>query len=408
MAWVDTTMMQAPTGGCQTFLVNLGISLAHKGWEVHVVTEDGPETSIADRLTRGGVLLQRDLWARRHLPEERAGRLAAWVARTRMQAFGVSVSADVGWLALPLLDPMVGTLAIVHSDGPSFYSPLTHYSPFVDRAVGVSEETYARIVSDCGIPEARARRIPYGVTRLSYDEVCARWEQGPATSPLRIGYVGRIVQSQKRVLDIPPLVAELARRQVSFEMHILGTGAEASSLRADLEHRGVAGLVRLWGWLSPEDLTARLRRLDALVLFSEVEGLPLALLEGIGHGLVPVVTRTASGNAEVVRDGENGYLVGIGDIKAFADRLERLAWDGDERARLQQSAWRTSEQYSIERMTEQYEHSIGETVAGLGASSRAPRPKGPYPLLPSCRSEYPPWLRRIKWWLLGPQSIRVR
>jgi hypothetical protein len=66
---------------------------------------------------------------------------------------------------------------------------------------------------------------------------------------------------------------------------------------------------------------------------------------GAAYALVSVMSRTESGNAEVVHDGENGYLVGIGDVAAFADRLTSLAEDagkrspapagrlGDERAR---------------------------------------------------------------------------
>jgi glycosyltransferase involved in cell wall biosynthesis len=406
LAIVDTMLMQPPIGGGQTFLVDLGPSLIRNGWEVHVVTVEGPDRSAASRLVRGGVALQEALWAPRHLPEERAQRLAAWVAKVRVQALAVSFSADAGWLALPLIDPSVGTLALVHTDGPSAYLPLTHYAPFVDRAVGVSEETHRRIVSECGIPSARARRIPYGATRLPEEAVRERWECPLPTGRLRIGYVGRVVQSLKRVLDIVPLSRELARRQLGFEMHVIGTGQELSHLQSEVHASGLGSFVRFWGWLSPEEVRARLLELDALVLFSEVEGLPLALLEAIGHAVVPVVTRTASGNAEVVRDGENGYLVPIGDIGAFADRLSSLAGNGQELARLRRAAWETSERYSVDNMTRQYERCLKEAVFGGNDGARAPRPAGPYPLLPSCRSEYPRWLRRVKWWLVGPQSLR--
>lgn len=402
VAFIDTTLMQPPTGGCQTFLVDLGVGLARSGWEVHVVTEEGPETSAAERLAAGGAALEPSLWTRRHLPEERAARLSVWARHKGLQAYVVSLSADAGWLALPLLGPTVGTLAIVHSDGPTFYNPLAHYAAFVDRAVGVSEQTYRRIVSHCGIPPVRARRIPYGVRRLSPDEARTRWE-ATAHASLRVAYVGRLVQGQKRVLDLAPLAAELARRGIPFEMHVIGTGEAAGRLTGEIEAAGLSGLVRFWGWLSPAEVSRRLLELDAVVLLSEVEGLPLALLEAMGHAAVPVVTRTRSGNSEVVRSGENGYLVPIGDIPAFADRLEALARDPGLLARLRQAAWETSGQYSLERMTAEYVRCIGETVSADEA--RAPRPASSLPVMPSCRSRYPLWLRRMKWRLLGPRRV---
>src|SRR4030042_80271 len=96
---VDTTLMQPPTGGCQTFLFGLGAGLAQRGWEVHVICEYGPDSSVAARLVRSGVKLHRDVWRPWHIPEERAPRLAAWAHESKVNAYVVSLSADVGWLA---------------------------------------------------------------------------------------------------------------------------------------------------------------------------------------------------------------------------------------------------------------------------------------------------------------------
>jgi glycosyltransferase involved in cell wall biosynthesis len=394
-AILDTTLMTPPTGGCQTFLAHLAPALQNRGHEVTVVTEPGDEAAVADRLARAGVRVLSDVWPCRFLPEERARRLADWCNRERIDAYVISVSSDVGWLALPHLDHLARTAAVVHSDGPAFYEPLAHYGVFVDQAIGVSRETCRQIPLLCGVPESRTRRIPYGVERLSEAQLAGRLKVSHDRRPLEMAYIGRLVHSQKRVLDLAPLVRELAGRDLPFVMHLIGSGEDAPRLREELARAGVGHHVRWWGWLTPSEVGVRLIQLDALVLPSDVEGLPLALLEAMGHGVVPVATRIPSGNTELVRDGENGFLAAVGNTKAFADRLEQLYRDPALLTRLRRAAWVTSEDYSVERMASAYESCFD--VEG----ERAPRPSGAFPVMPSCRSRYPVWLRKVKWRLSG-------
>lgn len=399
---VDTTLMQPPTGGCQTFLNSLAAGLVEQDWEVHVACERGPDASVADRLVNDGVQLHPDLWRPWHIPEERAARLAAWANEREINAYLVSVSADAGWVALPLLEARIITMAIVHLDWPAFYTPLTYYAPFLDRAVGVSRQTHRRIVQECGVPPERAARIPYGVKGLTQAEASARWENlPPPAAPLRLGYVGRLEQRQKRVKDIPLLATELARRGLRFELHLIGTGEAAPELSEEIARRGLSRVVRFWGWLSPDDVRRRLLELDVLLLFSKMEGLPLALLEAMSHAVVPVITRTDSGNPEVVRDDENGYLVPIGDVGAFADRLQILAADPSRLVRFRRAAWQTSRAYSVERTTSEYMACLRGADPMCAGATRAPRPPGVFPVMPSCRSSYPIWLRKLKGRVLG-------
>ena len=66
---------------------------------------------------------------------------------------------------------------------------------------------------------------------------------------------------------------------------------------------------------------------DVFVLPTRVEGLPVALLEAMGAGVVPVVSNILSGVPEVVTAGVTGLLPEVGDIDGFADAIARLAAD---------------------------------------------------------------------------------
>ena len=230
---------------------------------------------------------------------------------------------------------------------------------------------------------------------LSAEEVLALSRDKTAEC-LKIGYVGRIVQEQKRVLDLVPLALELVRRRVCFELYIIGEGPERRILETALEQEGLAGSVKLLGWLSPARVNEELRKLDVFVLLSDYEGLPVALLEAMGNALAPVVTRTESGNTQLVQDGKNGFTVDVGDISAFGERLQLLANDRQRLLLTRRAAWETSRHYSLERMVENYIESFQNAAGKAAERQQREGLSSRYPVMPACRSKYPAWLRKIK------------
>ena len=394
---IDTTMTTIPTGGSHKFLVDLCPQLLARQWTLSFVAQPGPDRSIVDALRAAGAEVREEIWRERHLPEERAERLASWANSLHPDAYVISTSPDAGWLALPLLDDSIPTVSIAHNDVGAYYEPLKHYSEFVDCAVSVSEEIKRKTVDECGVPEQRAWRIPYGVDVLTPAEAEARIASSTAGAPLRIGYVGRVVCEQKRVMDMAPLASELMRRDLDFELHVIGEGDARASLAREFGRLGVEASVKFWGWLAPDEVRRRLSELDVFLLMSDYEGLSVALLEAMGQALAPVVTNIRSGTGEIVSDGKNGFLLPVGDVAAFAGRIERLARDRQLLSSLKYEAWQASRPYTVERMADSYVECFEAARAIRAVHAEVARRRQPgYPVMPSCRSRYPLWLRRLK------------
>jgi glycosyltransferase involved in cell wall biosynthesis len=106
--------------------------------------------------------------------------------------------------------------------------------------------------------------------------------------------------------------------------------------------------VEWWGW--QDDMAAVWRRVHIACLPSLREGLPKALLEAAACGL-PIVTTDTVGCREVVRNGDNGLLVSVGDVPALAKALRVLISDADLRDRMgRQSRAMAEREFSSDRV----------------------------------------------------------
>ncbi len=96
---------------------------------------------------------------------------------------------------------------------------------------------------------------------------------------------------------------------------------------------------------------------------SVTEGLSQSLLEAMAMG-VPVVATRASGNDELIRDGENGFLFEDGDIETFAKKITIAVAPGSARDRIIGMGRKTAlEEFSIERTIERYERLFEQSMA---------------------------------------------
>lgn len=99
-------------------------------------------------------------------------------------------------------------------------------------------------------------------------------------------------------------------------------------LRKEYEHHckkmNIDDLVHFLGYR--DDIPELLAHTDIAVLTSIAEGIPRAVLEPMAMG-VPVVATKVIGSSEVVREGETGFLVELGDTETLAARLSDLIRD---------------------------------------------------------------------------------
>lgn len=138
-----------------------------------------------------------------------------------------------------------------------------------------------------------------------------------------IGMVGRLTP-QKRYAAFIRMLAPLCQEFPHVTGLIIGDGPDREALQNCIEQAGLSGRIRITGFIqSMPDVYADL---NASVLLTRYEGLANALLESSAAG-VPMVADDVCGNAEIVRHGENGYIIPPEDLAGGTALLRQLILD---------------------------------------------------------------------------------
>ncbi|MEW6036730.1 MAG: glycosyltransferase [Pseudomonadota bacterium] len=103
---------------------------------------------------------------------------------------------------------------------------------------------------------------------------------------------------------------------------------------------------------------------DIFVLSSFFEGFGNVIVEAMALGVPVVATDCPSGPGEIISNGENGFLVPVGDAHALADRCAILLSDDERRSAMVRSGLERADQFSVDRMLTAFDGYLNEILAG--------------------------------------------
>jgi glycosyltransferase involved in cell wall biosynthesis len=184
---------------------------------------------------------------------------------------------------------------------------------------GIVSERNLVMIDGTGIETAR-----FDPATVSEDEqILVRHELGLAPGAPVIGVIAELIP-RKRLHDTIDAIALLKYDFPQATLIILGSGDQRSELDDYAAKRGVSENVRFLGFR--RDLPRFIRVMDVFAFSTQQEGLPAALMEAMCMG-VPSVATNIRGNRDIIVDGENGFLVPVGDCAAMARACKTIIDD---------------------------------------------------------------------------------
>lgn len=190
---------------------------------------------------------------------------------------------------------------------------------------------------------------------LDFKEMQIQYEQGRLEASLE-----NTVKKSKTVLSIGRLEKQKdfktlirAFKKVSckfsdWELRIFGQGGMRKELEAYITRLNMEEKIKLCGVTHTPFF--EMKRAEIFVLSSFYEGFPNVLCEAMHAGMACISTRCKCGPSEIIKNGENGYLVNIGDTLKLAERLEALMQDGIKRKRMGAKAEQSVEYLEINKV----------------------------------------------------------
>ena len=136
---------------------------------------------------------------------------------------------------------------------------------------------------------------------------------------IEILFVGNLLQSPKRILDIIEAMSFLKKQEIEFQLSIYGEGKDEQSCKELISKLELENYVRLKGTLPRKGIAEVMGKADFLILFSEFENQPCVLNEAMACG-IPVIAPDIAGIAERLTP-DVGIMIPTGDVSAFRQAL---------------------------------------------------------------------------------------
>jgi len=265
--------------------------------------------------------------------------------------------------------PQMRTMDILHATDEDwdFFSATLDVAEHLDRRVVISEAGRHRLV-EMNYPEENIRLIRNGVDLLRfrpelYEKGALHRRIGVPAGTNIILYAGRL-DAVKRPLLLPEIARELEKMKAPGDYHfvVAGDGDEEETLRYRIESQKLGARFALLGHVP--DLAPVLADADLLLIPSQGEGIPLAMLEAMAME-VPVAACRAGAIEEALPE-ECGVLVDAGSMEEtrLAAAIRELLAGRERRRAMGRAARRLVEQhYSLDRARREYRAALDELTA---------------------------------------------
>ncbi len=244
---------------------------------------------------------------------------------------------------------------------PPLHKPAKHLIPFLDWLTGrYLQQAIVAVAPDLAEKLARSflkTKIKVIENGIDIESIIQR--ASPANSKdnnknsCRIGIAGRLTDVKRVDLFIES-AAYLKQQQptLNIDFHIYGDGPLYSALQAQIESLQANDYIHLNGHC--ENVVQQLQTLDALLMTSDHEGLPMILLEAMCLQ-TPIIAHAVGGIPHLLDQGKCGTLVHSHTPQAFAEAISNLINQPEQHQQLAHQAFkRLKQNYSAKHAAAAY------------------------------------------------------
>lgn len=152
----------------------------------------------------------------------------------------------------------------------------------------------------------------------------------------------KAIQVARKVFDVCP----------DWKWFICGEGAERNHLEELIRENNLQENLILMGTV--QNMEEQYQKASMFVMTSQMEGLPMVLLEAKSWGLPLVSFDIMTGPSDIIQDGVDGYLVEEGNVDEMAERIVELIRDYSKRNGFSKESQSNMDKFEMEGIIEKW------------------------------------------------------
>lgn len=243
-----------------------------------------------------------------------------------------------------------------------YYPIEKHFAKKCDAVITINQEDYklaskkfktnVSYIHGIGVDEER-----YSLQSLDKREKM-RESMGVSDEAFVILVVGELLPNKNQIQAIKA-VEEISQKHKNIKLWIAGNGSNRETLERYVNEHGLQDYVEFLGYCT--NLQEYQWAADVGVSCSIREGLGLNVIEAMIAGNTFIGTKNR-GHNQLISDGENGFLVDVGDYTALSEKLELLMFDKELKSRLQENAKEMIKPYTLSNTLKEMEEIYNKTL----------------------------------------------
>ena len=132
------------------------------------------------------------------------------------------------------------------------------------------------------------------------------------------------ISKRKRHIWLINTISPLLRENRHIHLLLPGSDSLNGKAHALTKKMGLTDQIHFLGYR--KDIPKLLKVSDISLSAASQEGLPVNIMEAMYVG-IPIVATDCRGNRDLVKNGENGYLIGLNDCDCFCNMIKRISKD---------------------------------------------------------------------------------
>ena len=240
----------------------------------------------------------------------------------------------------------ISVIGVLHSNDEFYKGVITKFihgntKNQLTTAVSVSE--YINTICESQNTQTQLLNIPCGTPEVKNST------SRDSQEVFKVIYAGRLVVQQKQILKLTKAFCDASKANSNLEFSIYGDGDKEQSIKALIKDQKATNSVTLFKALPPSQILNKIQEHHVFTLMSDYEGMPIALMEAMACGVVPICLNEESGINEIIQHGVNGFIV-KNRGEDYQEKLQLLVND--------RSLWETMSKNAIATIQQKYSSKI--------------------------------------------------